>query len=66
MDGPVMATDNELLSAFEAFQAAARKLKSLQDNRDEMQVRLDDIRAQIVVAKDDLDAKRGTLKAIAS
>jgi hypothetical protein len=61
-----MATDNELLSAFEAFQASARKLKSLQDNRDEMQVRLDDIRAQIVVAKDDLDAKRGTLKAVAS
>jgi hypothetical protein len=31
-----------------------------------MQARLDDIRAQIVAAKDDLDAKRGTLKAVAS
>ena len=61
-----MATDTELLSAFEAFQAAARKLKSLQDHRDETQAKLDDIRAQITVAKDDLDAKRITLKAVAS
>ena len=61
-----MATDTELLSAFEAFQAAARKLKNLQDQRDETQARLDDIRAQITVARDDLDAKRVVLKATAA